>query len=74
MRKKIARHLALYAKLHNLLNTPTIVELDASNAQFTDSHLPGLLLPYQNLADGKTLVAKSNYGRNYLIGLRYKLD
>jgi outer membrane cobalamin receptor len=72
--KRIVNRLSVYAKVHNLLNTPTILELNASNSQFTNSKNPALELPYQNLADGKTLVEKSLYGRNYLVGLRYKFN
>ena len=72
--KRIAKRLSVYAKLHNLLNTATILELNVSNAEFTNAKNPALELPYQNLADGKTLVEKTNFGRNYLFGLRYKLN
>jgi outer membrane cobalamin receptor len=72
--KKIAKHIAVYVKVNNILNTKKIVELDASNKQFTDPKQPLLQLPYQNLADGKTLVERTDYGQNYLIGIRFKLD
>ena len=72
--KRLVKRVTVYVKIHNLLNTPTIIEMNASNAQFTNKANPQQYLPYQNLADGKTLVEKNNYGRNYLVGLRYKLD
>jgi len=72
--KRIAKHIAVYAKVNNILNAKKIVELDVSNKQFTNPATPALLLPYQNLPDGNTLVEKSNYGQNYLVGIRFKMD
>ena len=72
--KRITKRLSVYTKLHNILNAATIIELNVSNSQFTNAKNPALELPYQNLADGKTLVEKTNFGRNYLFGLRYKLN
>jgi hypothetical protein len=72
--KRIIKHLSAYAKVNNLLNTPTIVELSYPNAKYKNTSAGIYYLPYQNLPDGNILVEKSTYGRNYLIGLRYKFD
>lgn len=72
--KKIAKHIALYVKVNNILNAKNIVELNFSNKQYTDPSMRQYELPYQTLSDGKTLVQKTDYGQNYLIGIRYKLD
>jgi hypothetical protein len=72
--KRLVKRLSIYAKINNLLNSPNIVELDYSNRLFTNPSNPIYYLPYQNLKDGKTLVESSYYGRNYLLGIKYKLD
>jgi len=72
--KRIVKHLSAYAKVNNLLNTPTIVELSYPYSKYKSASLPAEYLPYQNLSDGNILVEKSTYGRNYLVGLRYKFD
>jgi hypothetical protein len=68
--KRIARHLSLYAKVNNILNTPVIIELLQPKNQFITGSYQ---LPYQTLPNS-TLVEKDYYGQNYLIGLRYKFD
>jgi len=68
--KKIHKHISLYAKVNNLLNTSVILELKKSKDEFTGGTYQ---LPYQTLKSN-TLVEKDYYGRNYLIGIRYKFD
>lgn len=72
--KRIAKHLSVYAKVNNILNSPTIVEMNESNKKFTDPTQPSFYLSYQTLKDGKTLVEKTQTGTNYLVGIRYKFD
>jgi len=72
--KTITKRLTCYAKINNLLNSSVIVEMMYPKTQFTDPKQPAYQLPYQTLSDGNTLVEKSTYGRNYLIGIRYKID
>jgi outer membrane cobalamin receptor len=72
--KRIVKHLFVYAKINNLLNSKSIVEMNVSNSSFNNPANPSYYLPYQNQKDGKTLVESSSYGRNYLIGIRYKID
>ncbi len=72
--KRIVKHVSLYVKVNNLLNTKTIIEQNVSNSTFNNPANPLYYLPYQNQKDGKTLVESSTYGRNYLVGIRYKLD
>jgi len=68
--KKIKKKLSVYAKVNNILNTPVIIELLKSKEQFVTGNYQ---LPYQTLPNS-TLVEKDYYGRNYLIGIRYKMD
>ena len=68
--KRIIKHLSIYAKVNNILNTASIIELMASKAPFITGTYQ---LPYQTLPNS-TLVEKDYYGRNYLIGIRYKFD
>ena len=68
--KRIHRHLSVYAKVNNLLNTSVELELMKSKDLFTGGTYQ---LPYQTLKSN-TLVEKDYYGRNYLIGIRYKFD
>ena len=68
--KKIFKHLSVYAKVNNLLNTASILELMKSKDAVTGGVYQ---LPYQTLKSN-ILVEKDYYGRNYLIGIRYKLD
>ncbi len=72
--KRIVKHLTVYVKINNLLNTKSIIEQNVSNSSFNNINVPINYLPYQNQKDGKTLVESSTYGRNYLIGIRYKFD
>jgi TonB-dependent receptor len=72
--KRIVKHVFVYAKVHNLLNSKTIVEMNESNKLFTNPGDLNNYLNYQNLKDGKTLVEQTQIGRNYLVGIRYKLD
>ncbi len=68
--KRIVKHLSVYAKVNNLLNSAVIIELLKSNA---DLKTGTLQLPYQELPSN-ILVQKDYYGRNYLVGLRYKFN
>jgi hypothetical protein len=72
--KRIVKHLSVYVKVHNILNSKTIVEINESNAHFTNLGNPSDYFGYQNLKDGKILVEQTQTGRNYLVGLRYKFD
>ena len=68
--KKIRKNISVYAKVNNLLNTPVIIELMKSKDQFITGTYQ---LPYQTLPNS-TLVERDYYGRNYLVGIRFKLD
>jgi len=72
--KRLAKHLSLYIKINNLFNTKSVIEQNVSNSTFNNPSNSSYYLPYQNQKDGKTLVETSTYGRNYLVGIRYKLD
>ena len=72
--KRIAKHLSVYIKVNNLLNTKSIIEMNYSNSVFNNPATPSYYLPYQNQKDGKVMVESSSYGRSYLAGIRYKLD
>ncbi len=72
--KRIIKRLSVYVKINNLLNTKSIMEQNVSNSSFNNINIPSFYLPYQNQKDGKTLVESSTYGRNYLVGIRYKFD
>ena len=68
--KRIIKHLSVYAKVNNIFDTKVITELVASKTPFVSGTYQ---LPYQTLSSN-TLVQKDDYGRNYLIGIRYKFD
>ena len=68
--KKIRKNISVYAKVNNLLNTPVIIELMKPKDQFITGTYQ---LPYQTLPS-TTLVERTYFGRNYLIGIRFKLD
>ncbi len=72
--KRIVKRISIYAKVNNLLNTPTIVELRQDKTRFV-STAPGTFyqLPYQDLPNS-VIVRKELFGQNYLLGLRFKLD
>ncbi len=72
--KRIVKHLFVYAKVQNILNSKTIVEMEESNKIFKDPAVASNYFNYQNLKDGKTLVEQTQIGRNYLVGIRYKFD
>ncbi|XZF16229.1 TonB-dependent receptor domain-containing protein [Chitinophagaceae bacterium MMS25-I14] len=74
LEKKITRHISFYAKVNNILNTPTIYELRTDKERFV-STAPGnyYQLPYQTLPNS-VLVEKALFGRNYLAGIRFKLN
>jgi len=67
--KKIGKHLTVYVKAQNLLNTPMRVVVHAQNTYQTgDNRMPDQ--PYGN----KILTQRVNYGRTFLAGIRFKLD
>jgi TonB-dependent receptor len=72
--KRITKGISIYAKLNNLLNTATIVELRQDKTRFV-STAPGnyYQLPYQDLPNS-VIVRKELFGRNYLVGIRFKLN
>jgi len=74
--KRIIKHLFVYAKVQNILNSKTIVEINESNKLFSDpvGANKSEYFSYQDLKDHKTLVEQTQSGRNYLIGIRYKLN
>ena len=72
--KRIVKRVFIYAKVQNLLNSKTTVEINQSNKPFTNPSDPSNYFAYQNLKDGKLLVEQTQFGRNYLVGVRYKFD
>ena len=72
--QRIVKHLYVYLKVQNILNSKTITEINESNKTFTNPADPSNYFNYQNLKDGKILVQQTQTGRNYLIGIRFKLD
>ncbi|MBK0381801.1 TonB-dependent receptor [Pedobacter sp. SD-b] len=66
--KKISKHLKIYAKANNLLNTPYEVIIKQPN-RFTTGKLA---LPAQN-NNSYILTQRDLYQPSYLLGLRYKL-
>ena len=68
--KHITKQVVVYAKVQNLLNFKPIIELKYSSDQFKQSN--AYYLPYQT--GSNLIVQRDTYGRNYLIGIRYKLD
>lgn len=68
--KKVSRHVYLYAKINNLLNTATVIEMKTPKDKFTTAPYS---LPYQTLS-GNLLLERHEYGRNYLVGIRFKLN
>ncbi|WP_440135092.1 TonB-dependent receptor domain-containing protein [Chitinophaga sancti] len=65
--KKLLRRVAVYGKVNNLLNVPYTVEIHQSTSSLSQQDIP-----YQQ-AGNNILVQRDYYGRNYLLGLRYKL-
>jgi len=72
--QRLHKRLSIYAKVNNLLNTPTIVELRQDKTRFV-STAPGnyYQLPYQDLPNS-VIVRKELFGQNYLLGIRFRLD
>jgi outer membrane receptor protein involved in Fe transport len=64
--KKMGKHLGLFAKIQNLLNTPDLFYI---NQKLSNSYP----VSYQTPGDSKTLSSKNMYGQNYQLGLRYIL-
>ncbi|MBA3828569.1 MAG: carboxypeptidase-like regulatory domain-containing protein [Taibaiella sp.] len=69
--KRIAKHISIYAKVNNILNTPVIWEMLTDKSIYLKGNK--FYLPYQSLPNS-TLVKKSTYGTNYLVGIRFKLN
>ncbi len=72
--QKIMKHLFVYLKVQNILNSKTITEINESNSAFNNPANPINYFAYQDLKDHKILVEQSQTGRNYILGLRYKFD
>lgn len=68
--KRIAKHVYAYAKINNLLNTARVVEMKTSKDKYVAYPYE---LPYQTLPNS-VLIEKDLYGRNYLVGIRFKLN
>ncbi len=64
--QRLPGHVTLFVKVTNLLNTPTLLEIPRSN------NLYGQDLPGQTRSD-QILVQRDDFGRTYLLGLRYRL-
>ena len=64
--QRLPNHLTVFAKMTNLLNTPTILEIPTTN------NLAGQNLPSQDRAD-RVFIQRDDFGRTYLLGLRYRL-
>ncbi|MDH7461659.1 TonB-dependent receptor [Chitinophagaceae bacterium 26-R-25] len=62
--EKSFKHLTIFAKANNLLNTPTTVYLKSVNVK--NAGVEG-----QDL-DGETLIKREYYQRSYVLGVRYK--
>ncbi len=63
--KKLGNGFLLFAKVNNLLNTPTEIFIKNANARNTG-------VPDQDIASGKTLIRRDYYQQSYLLGVRYK--
>lgn len=72
LEKRVAKHFSVYAKVNNLFNTSVVIELPYPKDQFVSKDQT-YQLPYQTLSKN-LLVKQDSYGRNYLIGVRYKID
>lgn len=68
--QRIAKHVFVYAKINNLLNTARVVEMKTSKDKYMAYPYE---LPYQTLPNS-VLIEKDLYGRNYLVGIRFKLN
>jgi TonB-dependent receptor len=66
--KSINKHISVYGKVTNILNTPVIVELDKPNIFRSGQNI----LPDQT-SDKSITVEKDIYYQTYLLGLRFKL-
>ena len=64
--QRLPNHLTVFAKMTNLLNTPTILEIPTTN------NLAGQNLPNQDRAD-RVFIQRDDFGRTYLLGLHYRL-
>jgi len=65
--KRLPAHLTVFAKVTNLLNTPTVLEV-------LQAPTGGLLRMPEQSADQNILVQRDVYYRTYLLGLRYRLN
>ncbi len=64
--KKINKHFSIYAKVHNILNTKTIVEVLQSNP-----YVNSQLVPLQTESD-RILVQKDYSKQSFYLGIKYK--
>ena len=64
--QRLPAHLTVFAKVTNLLNTPIILEIPTTN------NLYGQNLPGQDRPD-RVFIQRDDFGRTYLLGLRYRL-
>jgi outer membrane receptor protein involved in Fe transport len=62
--EKSFKHVTIFAKANNLLNTPTTVFIKGANPNNAD-------VPNQDLS-GETLIRSDYYQRSYVLGVRYK--
>ncbi|MBV4358652.1 TonB-dependent receptor [Pinibacter aurantiacus] len=63
--EKSFKHLVVFAKANNLLNTPTVVFIKGTNV-YNEG------VPNQDLSSGETLIRRDYYQRSYVLGMRYK--
>ncbi|MBC3785881.1 TonB-dependent receptor [Spirosoma utsteinense] len=63
--KRLKGNFILFAKVNNLLNTPTEVYIRNVSSRNSD-------VPNQDVA-GRTLIRRDYFQRSYLLGIRYKL-
>ena len=65
--KKINKHFSVYAKVHNILNTKTIVEIIQSNPYQSGTSA----LPFQDRSD--RILVQSDYSKqSFFLGIKYK--
>jgi hypothetical protein len=66
--KRISKHLSIYAKCNNLLNTPNYIELVHSNP-----YTEGVRKIPDQTDESRIVVDKKYFGQTYLIGVRFQL-
>ena len=65
--QKMAKHVFLFAKVENLLNTKYEVYVKKQPSNIN-------IMPYQNISSGQVLVERSETGRRYQVGVRFDLN